>query len=63
MKFRKLALAGQTNQKQAISFYFLLSFLVFILISSNCFAEIIKSRAALTIDASTGEILFSKNSN
>jgi len=33
------------------------------LVSSNCFAEIIKSRAALTIDASTGEILFSKNSN
>jgi len=33
------------------------------LVSSNCFAEIIKSRAALTMDASTGEILFSKNSN
>jgi D-alanyl-D-alanine carboxypeptidase (penicillin-binding protein 5/6) len=41
----------------------LLSLLVFILIPPNCFAEIIKSRAALTIDASTGEILFSKNSN
>ena len=55
----------QTNQKrnQAISFYLLLSLLVSILVSSNCFAEIIKSRAALTIDASTGEILFSKNSN
>ena len=55
----------QTNQKrnQAISFYLLLSLLVSILISSNCFAGIIKSRAALTIDASTGEILFSKNSN
>ena len=37
--------------------------LVFILISSNCFAETIKSRAALTLDASTGEILFSKNPN
>ena len=37
--------------------------LVFILISSDCFAEMIKSRAAVTIDASTGEILFSKNSN
>ncbi len=56
---------GQSNQKrkQAISFYLLLSLLAFILVSSNCFAEIIKSRAALTIDASTGEILFSKNSN
>jgi len=56
---------GQGNQKrnEAISFYFLLSLLVSMLVSSNCFAEIIKSRAALTIDASTGEILFSKNSN
>ncbi len=55
----------KTNQKrkQAISFCLLLSALVFILSSSNCCAEIIKSRAALTIDASTGEILFSKNSN
>jgi len=61
----RLLWTEQTNQKrnQAISFYFLLSFLVSILVSSNCFAEIIKSRAALTIDASTGEILFSKNSN
>jgi D-alanyl-D-alanine carboxypeptidase (penicillin-binding protein 5/6) len=56
---------GQGNQKrnEAISFYFLLSLLVSMLVSSNCFAEIIKSRAALTMDASTGEILFSKNSN
>jgi D-alanyl-D-alanine carboxypeptidase (penicillin-binding protein 5/6) len=55
----------QTNQKrnQAISFYLLLALLVSIPVSSNCFAEIIKSRAALSIDASTGEILFSKNSN
>ena len=37
--------------------------LIFILVSSDCFAEMIKSRAAVTIDASTGEILFSKNSN
>jgi D-alanyl-D-alanine carboxypeptidase (penicillin-binding protein 5/6) len=61
----RLLWTEQTNQKrnQAISFYFLLSFLASILVSSNCFAEIIKSRAALTIDASTGEILFSKNSN
>jgi D-alanyl-D-alanine carboxypeptidase (penicillin-binding protein 5/6) len=56
---------GQTNQKrkQAFLFYLLLPLLAFILLSPNCFAEIIKSRAALTIDASTGEILFSKNSN
>ena len=61
----RLLCTEQTNQKrnQAISFYFLLSFLISILVSSDCFAEIIKSRAALTIDASTGEILFSKNSN
>jgi len=54
---------GPANQKrkQAISFSLLLSFLVSILVSSNCFAEIVKSRAALTIDATTGEILFSKN--
>ena len=54
---------GQANQKrkQAISFYLLSSLLVSILLSSNCFAEIIKSHAALIIDASTGEILFSKN--
>ena len=37
--------------------------LFFLLISSNCFAGIINSRAAITIDASTGEILFSKNPN
>jgi serine-type D-Ala-D-Ala carboxypeptidase (penicillin-binding protein 5/6) len=61
----KLLWTEQPNQKRnrAISFYFLLSFLVSILVSSNCFAESIRSRAALTIDASTGEILFSKNSN
>ena len=35
----------------------------FFLISSDCFAETINSRAAITIDASTGEILFSKNPN
>ena len=55
----------KTNQKrkQTISFYLLLALLVLILVSPNCFPEIIRSRAALTIDASTGEILFSKNSN
>ena len=55
----------QTNQKrkQAFLFYFLLSLPVFILVSPDCFAEIIKSRSALTIDAATGETLFSKNPN
>lgn len=54
----------QTNQKKRASLFFLLlSLLVFILISRNGFAAIIKSRAALTVDASTGQILFSKNSN
>jgi serine-type D-Ala-D-Ala carboxypeptidase (penicillin-binding protein 5/6) len=41
----------------------ILLFLIFILISSNCFADVIYSRAAITVDASTGEILFSKNLN
>ena len=41
----------------------LLLLLVLVLVSSDCFAEMIKSRAAVTVDASTGEILFSKNSN
>ncbi len=49
------------KRKQGISFSLLLSLLFSILVSSNCFAEIVKSRAALTIDATTGEILFSKN--
>jgi len=56
---------GQAKQKrkQAILFYLLLPLLVTVLVSSNCFAEIIKSRAAFSIDAATGKILFSKNSN
>jgi len=55
----------QTNPKgrPASLFYLLLLVLVFILVPPDCVAEIIKSRAALTIDASTGEPLFSKNSN
>jgi len=55
----------QTNPKgrQASLFYLLLMLLLFLLVPPDCFAEIIKSRAALTIDASTGEPLFSKNSN
>ncbi len=41
----------------------LLLLLVFIFVSSDCLAEMIKSRAAVAVDDSTGEILFSKNSN
>ncbi len=41
----------------------LLLLLVFIFVSSDSLAEMIKSRAAVTVDASSGEILFSKNSN
>ncbi len=61
----RLNLGKHINQKKKTGFsiYLLLSALFFFLITSNCFAEVIKSRAALTIDASTGEILFSKNSN
>ena len=61
----RLLWTDQTNQKQKQSILacLVLSLLVIILAPSPCFAEIIKSRAALTIDASTGEILFSKNSN
>ena len=62
MGFLWMAKANQ-KRRQGISFSLLLSLLVSILVSSNCFAEIVKSRAALTIDATTGEILFSKNSN
>jgi len=56
---------GQASQKRkrAILFFLLISFPITLLVSSDGLAEIIKSRAALTIDASTGEILFSKNSN
>ena len=49
------------KRKHALSFYSLLFPLVFILICSNSFAEVISSRSAITINASTGEILFSKN--
>jgi D-alanyl-D-alanine carboxypeptidase (penicillin-binding protein 5/6) len=55
----------KTNQKrkQASLLYLFLSLPVFILISGSSSAAVIKSHAALTIDASTGEILFSKNSD
>ena len=65
MKFKNPSLGGQTDKKRknAVSSYLLLFFLFFLLISSNCFAAIINSRAAITMDASTGKILFSKNPN
>ncbi len=63
IRFGKFGKVGQTNQRQSFLFCFLLSALVFLFNCQNCFGEIFKSRAALTIDASTGEILFSKNSN
>jgi serine-type D-Ala-D-Ala carboxypeptidase (penicillin-binding protein 5/6) len=61
----RVTLAKPANRKGRTALFLSLSLsvLVFFLIASNCFAGIIKSRAALTIDASTGEILFSKNSD
>jgi serine-type D-Ala-D-Ala carboxypeptidase (penicillin-binding protein 5/6) len=65
IEFKNPSWVGQPDEKRKDVFfpYLVLFPLVFILISSNCFAEIINSRAAITIDASTGEILFSKNPN
>ena len=55
---------AQTNQRQkrALLLNLVFTLVVFVLISGSCFAAVVKSRAALTIDAATGEILFSKNS-
>ena len=63
IEFKKPSWVGQSDKSRTDGFlsYLILFPLVFILISSNCFAENINSRAAVTIDASTGEILFSKN--
>ncbi len=54
---------GQSKKNLRFLISFLLSVFLFIYGFPDCFAGTIKSRAALTIDASTGEILFSKNSN
>ena len=59
MEFEKPFWMGQA----VFLFHLFLFPVLLILLSSNCFAENIRSRAAVTIDASTGEILFSKNSN
>src|SRR5512136_703503 len=61
--FQKTSQEGHPDKKRKHAFlsYSLLFPLVFILISSNSFAEVISSRSAITINASTGEILFSKN--
>ena len=61
-KLRRFGFVGRARQKYGLLFCFL-SALCSILVCSTCLAENIKSRAALTIDASTGEILFCKNSN
>jgi len=65
LEFKKPSWVGQPDKKRKDAFlsYLVLFPLLFVLISPTCFAEIINSRAAITIDASTGEILFSKNPN
>ncbi len=51
------------GQKQSFLLCFFLSSLIPFFNCPDSFAGVIKSRAALTVDASTGEILYSKNSN
>jgi serine-type D-Ala-D-Ala carboxypeptidase (penicillin-binding protein 5/6) len=65
IEFKKTSWVGQPDEERKNAFlcYLVLFSLVFLFLSSNCFAENINSRAAITIDASTGEILFSKNPN
>ena len=65
IEVKKPSWVGQPDKKRKNAFlsYLILFLLFFFLISSDCFAETINSRAAITIDASTGEILFSKNPN
>ncbi len=61
MKLKRPGVVGRAKLKCGLLFCFL-SVLGSILVCSTCLAESIKSRAALTMDASTGEVLFSKNS-
>ena len=42
---------------------FITSIIIFLLLTSDCFAMVVSSQAAVAIDASTGEILFSKSPN
>ncbi len=51
------------GRKHSFLFCILLFVLIPFISSPDSFAGMIKSRAALTVDASTGEILYSKNSN
>ncbi len=64
MKFKK-RMSFERKRKPTDRFPLkLLSFIIIILLfSGDCIAEVIKCRAAVTIDASTGEILYFKNSN
>ncbi len=61
-KLRRLGFVGRAMEKCGYLLCFL-SVLGSMIFCSTCLAENLRSRAALTIDASTGEILFSKNSN
>lgn len=51
------------NLKDLFFSAFIPSIIIFLLQVSNCFAMAVSSRAAVAIDASTGEILFSKSPN
>jgi D-alanyl-D-alanine carboxypeptidase (penicillin-binding protein 5/6) len=51
------------NLKDLFFSSFIPFIIVFLLLVSNCFAMAVRSRAAVAIDASTGEILFSKSPN
>ncbi len=61
-KLKRIGLGRWAKKECGLLFCFL-ALMGSILVCSTCLAENIKSRAALTVDASTGEVLFSKNSN
>ena len=57
-------ISREGRRRQAGSLSWALLFLIFSLLpSADCLAEVVTSRAAVAIDASTGEVLFSKNSS
>lgn len=62
VSFRNRNRVKPGGQKHAFLLCLLAAALIHLFNSYDSFALVIKSRAALTIDASTGEILFSKNS-